>query len=44
MNSTIDLNMVNAYIPGRADVSPATAADRTANTACFQDQIGRAHV
>lgn len=26
MNSTIDLNMVNAYIPGRADVGPATAA------------------
>jgi 4-aminobutyrate aminotransferase-like enzyme len=26
MNSTIDLNMVNAYIPGRVDVGPATAA------------------
>ena len=26
MNSTTDLNMVNAYIPGRADVGPATAA------------------
>jgi 4-aminobutyrate aminotransferase-like enzyme len=26
MNTTIDLNMVNAYIPGRADVAPATAA------------------
>ena len=26
MNSTIDLNMVNAYVPGRADVGPATAA------------------
>ena len=26
MKSTTDLNMVNAYIPGRADVSPATAA------------------
>ena len=26
MKSTTDLNMVNAYIPGRADVDPATAA------------------
>ncbi|MFS2017401.1 aspartate aminotransferase family protein [Massilia sp. CT11-108] len=26
MNSTTDLNMVNAYIPGRADVGPLTAA------------------
>ncbi|HZX25835.1 MAG TPA: aspartate aminotransferase family protein [Telluria sp.] len=26
MNSTIDLNMVNAYIPGRAKVSASTAA------------------
>src|SRR5688500_19445409 len=26
MKSTTDLNMVNAYIPGRADVAPATAA------------------
>ncbi|RVQ66391.1 aspartate aminotransferase family protein [Croceicoccus ponticola] len=26
MTSTIDLNMVNAYIPGRADVGPETAA------------------
>ena len=26
MKSTTDLNMVNAYIPGRADVGPATAA------------------
>ncbi len=26
MKSTPDLNMVNAYIPGRADVGPATAA------------------
>jgi 4-aminobutyrate aminotransferase-like enzyme len=26
MKSTTDLNMVNAYIPGRADLSPATAA------------------
>lgn len=26
MTSTTDLNMVNAYIPGRADVGPATAA------------------
>ncbi len=26
MKSTPDLNMVNAYIPGRADVAPATAA------------------
>jgi 4-aminobutyrate aminotransferase-like enzyme len=26
MKTTIDLNMVNAYIPGRADVGPATAA------------------
>jgi 4-aminobutyrate aminotransferase-like enzyme len=26
MKSTIDLNMVNAYVPGRADVGPATAA------------------
>jgi len=26
MNSTIDLNMVNAYIPGRANVSASTAA------------------
>jgi 4-aminobutyrate aminotransferase-like enzyme len=26
MTSTIDLNMVNAYIPGRADVGAATAA------------------
>ena len=24
--STVDLNMVNAYVPGRADVGPATAA------------------
>jgi 4-aminobutyrate aminotransferase-like enzyme len=26
MKSTIDLNMVNAYVPGRAEVAPATAA------------------
>jgi 4-aminobutyrate aminotransferase-like enzyme len=26
MTSTVDLNMVNAYIPGRADVGPETAA------------------
>ena len=26
MNSTTDLNMVNAYIPGRADVGPVTGA------------------
>jgi 4-aminobutyrate aminotransferase-like enzyme len=26
MNTTLDLNMVNAYIPGRADVGPETAA------------------
>lgn len=26
MKTTIDLNMVNAYVPGRADVGPATAA------------------
>ena len=26
MKTTTDLNMVNAYIPGRADVGPATAA------------------
>ncbi|HVZ44855.1 MAG TPA: aspartate aminotransferase family protein [Ramlibacter sp.] len=26
MKSTIDLNMVNAYVPGRASVAPATAA------------------
>jgi 4-aminobutyrate aminotransferase-like enzyme len=26
MTSTTDLNMVNAYIPGRSDVDPATAA------------------
>jgi 4-aminobutyrate aminotransferase-like enzyme len=26
MKSTTDLNMVNAYIPGRADVGPVTAA------------------
>jgi 4-aminobutyrate aminotransferase-like enzyme len=26
MTSTIDLNMVNAYVPGRADVGPETAA------------------
>ncbi len=26
MKSTIDLNMVNAYVPGRAEVGPATAA------------------
>jgi 4-aminobutyrate aminotransferase-like enzyme len=26
LKTTIDLNMVNAYVPGRADVEPATAA------------------